>query len=180
MSELRKLNISCVSQLWALCEDSAVWAERTGFERCQKVARRVLPEECHQARPDHPLLDFTLNGSQAVALAALISEEGRQLELPRADACTVTVATQRNRNALWTTDKNSTPTRSPKSANASVISKPCALYSPAFRRTLSSSVSLFKASSQVTCASSNVGQRKTGTLSMRFWQRRRNLWSSPR
>ena len=67
------------------------------------MARRVLPEECHQARPDHPLLDFTSTGSQAVALAALISEEGRQMVLQRVDARTVTVATQRNRDALWRT-----------------------------------------------------------------------------
>ena len=103
ISELGRLSVACVSQLWALCEDSAVWAERTLFERCQKVARRVRPEECQKARQDHPLLDFTSTRSQEVAPSALISEEGLQPVLQRADVRTFPVATQRNRDAPWRT-----------------------------------------------------------------------------
>ena len=72
-------------------EESAVWAEGTGFSGARRWHDEFVLKSVHQALPDHPLLDFTSNGSQAVALAALISEEGRQLVLQRADARTVAV-----------------------------------------------------------------------------------------
>ena len=50
ISELRKLNVSSVSQLWALCEDSGLWAEGSGFGRPQKFARRVSLEVGRQAQ----------------------------------------------------------------------------------------------------------------------------------
>ena len=49
---------------------------RTGFNRLTKRPRLEHRGPDARSRPDHPVLDFTTGGSQALALSAVVSEEG--------------------------------------------------------------------------------------------------------
>ena len=100
LPELRRLNISKTSDFWSLCASDSVWAARL---ENQDPLRLPLRDFDRRARLDHPVIDFSAGGSQSVALAAIVSEAGRQSVLNRADPRVVTRGTAANQLALWRT-----------------------------------------------------------------------------
>ena len=100
LPELRRLNISTSRDLWSLCASDRVCAARL---ENQDPHRLSLTDSDGRARPDHWVIDFSAGGSQSIALAAIVSEAGRERVLNRADARVVTRGTAASQLALWRT-----------------------------------------------------------------------------